>query len=136
MGKTSALRQFNGFGLSVLTHDLQLDTEGRSDISISELRILNDARRPVPILFRTRSPWLIDVELAPMLTGSFGNIARRRASAQKVEEKTTSSERDELLRQTIENALMSLENAYGMLSKSKSGREGKSSAPRRNRKLS
>jgi hypothetical protein len=136
MGKTSALRQFNGFGLAVLTNDLQIDVEGRCDISIAELRILNNSRRAAPILFRTRSPWLIDVELAPMLIGSFGNLAKRRASSHKMEEKTESFERDDLLRQTIEGALMSLENAYGLLNKPKSTQDGKPSAQRRNRKPS
>ncbi len=133
LGKEAALRQFNGFGWAVLSHSLQLDADIRSDISITELRILRDPRRTTPILFRTRSPWLIDVELAPMVSGSFGNVAKRRASSERLEERSDVAEREELLRENLGTALRALENAYGIVEGKRPRQDSKGSTQRRPR---
>lgn len=115
LGKEATLSKFSGFGWTILTHGLQFGVDIPMDISIAELRILHNARRNAPIHFRTRSPWLVDVELAPMVIGSFGNVARRRASSQRSEEESAAPEREELLRENIVTALRALEDAYGVL---------------------
>lgn len=120
LGKEAALRQFNGFGWTVFNHGLKSETDGHVDVSLAELRILHNARRITPILFRTRSPWLVDVELAPMVAGSFGNVAKRRASPQRVEDEPGASEREEFLRENLATALRALESAYGLVEGKKS----------------
>lgn len=125
LGKEATLSKFSGFGWNVINHGLRFDIDMPMDISISELRILHNARRDAPIAFRTRSPLLIDVELAPMVTGSFGNVARRRASSQRGENESAVAEREELLRERLVTAIRALEDAYGVLQDKK---------PRKNRK--
>jgi len=115
LGKESTLSRFSGFGWSVLNHGLRLGVEAPMDISIAELRVLHNAKRDSPIAFRTRSPLLVDVELVPMVTGSFGNGARRRATSQRVEEESDAAEREEGLRERVVTALRALEDAYGLL---------------------
>ncbi|WP_247538816.1 hypothetical protein [Ralstonia pseudosolanacearum] len=134
LGKEAALRQFNGFGWTVLNHGLRFDADMPIDISIAELRILHNTRRNAPILFRTRSPWLVDVELAPMVTGSFGNVAKRRASSQRVEEESDAAEREELLRENLGTALRALEDAYGIVQGKRLRQDGKVSTQRRQRR--
>ncbi|CAB3714282.1 hypothetical protein LMG3441_03321 [Achromobacter kerstersii] len=130
-GKEVALRQFNGFGLAVLNNSLQLNGDENSDISISELRILHDIRRADPIVFRTRSPWLVDVELAPMVSGSFGNVIKRRAAAQRSEQRSDAAEREELLRENLGTALRALESAYGLIEVRRSKPDSAASSRRR-----
>lgn len=127
LGKEATLSKFSGFGWTVLNHALRFGVDMAMDISIAELRILHNTRRSAPILFRTRSPWLVDVELAPMVTGSFGNVARRRASSQRAEEESGADQRDESLRESLATALRALEDAYDVLQRKK---------PRQNSKIS
>lgn len=134
LGKEATLRTFNGFGWTVLNQGLRFDADMPMDISIAELRILHSARRNAPILFRTRSPWLVDVELAPMVTGSFGNVAKRRASSQRAEEESGAAEREELLRENLVTAMRALENAYGVIQSKKPGQDSKASMQRRQRR--
>ncbi|VVM43636.1 hypothetical protein [Pseudomonas fluorescens] len=115
LGRESALRNFNGFGWTVLNQGLQLNSEVTSDISIGELRILLDRRRSAPLPFRTRSPWLIDVELAPMIVGSFANVAKRKASSQRTQETSEAIEREEALRGSLMIAMRALEEACGIV---------------------
>jgi hypothetical protein len=115
LGKESALRNFNGFGWTVLSHGLQSTSEMPMDISIIELRILHDGRRGSPIPFRTRSPWLIDVELAPMVVGSFGNLAKRKGSSHRAQEASDAIEREETIRNNLMTAMRALEDAYGVI---------------------
>ncbi|WP_133647497.1 hypothetical protein [Paraburkholderia flava] len=134
LGKDNALRAFNGFGWSVLNQGLQLNADMPMDISISELQILHNSRRSAPIPFRTRSPWLIDVELAPMITGSFGNVTKRRAASQRTEEESVVAERDELLRENLATAMRALENAYGVIQGKPSSADNKVAVQRRQRR--
>lgn len=115
LGKEATLSKFNGFGWNILNQGLRCDVDMPMDVSIAELRILHNSRRSAPIQFRTRSPWLVDVELVPMVTGSFGNMARRKASPQRTEEVSDTDEREDLLRENIVTALRALEDAYGVI---------------------
>lgn len=115
LGGESTFGKFSGFGRSVFTHGLQVELEAPVDISLPELRILHNMRRDAPIAFRTRSPLLVDVELAPMVAGSFGNLARRKASSHRVEEAGEAAEREELVRERLMTALRALDEAYGVL---------------------
>ncbi|MDQ0706983.1 hypothetical protein QF043_005775 [Pseudomonas sp. W3I7] len=115
LGRESALRNFNGFGWTVLNQGLQLNVEITADISVAELRILFDRRRNAPLPFRTRSPWLIDVELAPMIVGCFANVAKRKASSQRTQETSEAAEREEALRGSLMVAMRALEEAYGIV---------------------
>lgn len=130
LGKEATLSKFSGFGWTIVNHGLRFGVEMPMDISIAELRILHNARRNAPIHFRTRSPWLVDVELAPMVTGSFGNVARRKASSQRAEEESDSAEREELLRENIVTALRALEDAYGVLRGKKPRQDSKAGKKR------
>lgn len=134
LGKEASLRSYNGFGWTVLNHGFLLREGTPVDISIAELRVLHNARRTAPIPFRTRSPWLIDVELAPMVIGSFGNVAKRRASSQRVQEQPALSERDELLRERLAAALRALDDAYDLVRGRGPGQDGKASMQRRQRR--
>lgn len=125
-GEEATLSKFSGFGWTILNHGLRYGVDMPMDISISELRILHNARRNAPIHFRTRSPWIVDVELAPMVTGSFGNVARRKASSPRAEEESGSAERHELLRENIVTALRALEDAYGVLNEIKPRQDSRS----------
>lgn len=115
LGKEATLAKFSGFGWSVINDGIDAGIDSPMDISISELRVLHNARRGAPIAFRTRSPFLVDVELAPRVVGSFGNVARRKSMSRKVEEDSDMAERDELLRERFITALRALEDAYGLL---------------------
>lgn len=115
LGREAALSKFSGFGWIILNQALRFGTDMTMDISIAELRIFHNTRRNEPILFRTRSPWLVDVELAPMVIGSFGNVVRRRASSQRAEEELGTVQRDESLRDSLAIALRALEDAYKVL---------------------
>lgn len=130
LGKESALSKFNGFGWTVLNHGLRFGVDIPMDISIAELRILHNAKRNAPIPFRTRSPWLVDVELVPMVIGSFGNVARLRASSQRAEEESDAAEREELLRGNIVTALRALEEASSVL-RGKKPRQDRKAGKRR-----
>lgn len=110
LGEDLILREFNGFGLAVLQQGLKPEFDTPVDISIAELKILYDSRRSEPIRFRTRSPSLIDVELAPMVSGSFGNGARRRAS-------TSSSDLDAQITARIDHARLGLMTAMRAIEK-------------------
>jgi hypothetical protein len=122
LGKDETLRAFNGFGLTVLNQGFRADVAVPVDMSIAELRILNDPRRKTPIRYRTRSAWLIDVELAPMISGSFGNVAKRRSSQSSGVESQTSA-RVERVRESLMEAMRALENAYGAIDEEQSVRE-------------
>ena len=126
LGREGTFGKFSGFGWSVFTHGLQGELEAPVDISLPELRILHNMRRDAPIAFRTRSPLLVDVELAPMVAGSFGNLARRRVSPHRVEEEGEAAKREEFVRERLLTALRALDEAYGVL-------QGK--GPRVDRKL-
>ena len=115
LGRESALKNFNGFGWTVLNQGLQLNAEITADISIAELRILLDRRRNAPLPFRTRSPWLIDVEIAPMIVGCFANVAKRKASSQRTQETSEAAEREEALRGSLMIAMRALEEACGIV---------------------
>ncbi|WP_122425035.1 hypothetical protein [Pseudomonas viridiflava] len=134
LGKESALRNFNGFGWTVFNHGLQFNTEMPMDISIVELRILHDGRRSSPIPFRTRSPWLIDVELAPMVIGSFGNLAKRKASSHRAQEASDAVEREEVIRNNLMTAMRALEDAYGVIQGRRPRQDIKQSKPPGQRK--
>jgi hypothetical protein len=129
IGKESALRNFNGFGWAVLNQGLQFNSEISMDISIVELRILHDGRRSSPISFRTRSPWLIDVELAPMVIGSFGNLAKRKASSHRAKEASEVVEREEVIRSNLMTAMRALEDAYGVIQGRRPRQDIKQSKP-------
>lgn len=130
LGKESALRKFNGFGWTILNHGLRGDAETPLDISIAELRVLHDGRRSSPIKFRTRSPWLIDVELLPMVTGSFGNLAKRKASSQRSQEVSDATAREEFLSENLMTAMRALEDAYRVIQGKRLLQDKKSSKPR------
>lgn len=134
LGKESALRNFNGFGWTVLNHGLQFNSEMPMDISIVELRILHDGRRSSPIPFRTRTPWLIDVELAPMVIGSFGNLAKRKASSHKAQEASDAVEREEVIRNNLMTAMRALEDAYGIIQGRRPRQDTKQNKPPGQRK--
>ncbi len=133
LGKEATLSRFSGFGWNVVNNGLQADTEQPMDVSIAELRILNNARRDAPIAFRTRSPTLIDVELAPMVSGSFGNIARRKASSQRSDERSEAAEREGVLLERLETALRALDDAYGVLQGRRPRQDRKTSVRRLNK---
>lgn len=124
LGKDLMLREFNGFGLAVLQHGLRPDVDMSTDISIAELRIFYDSRRSAPIRFRTRSPWLIDVELAPMISGSFGNVAKRRASRNSNDSEAQTSARVDRAREGLMTAMRALEKAYGLIDEAQPIQEG------------
>ncbi|MGE8062387.1 hypothetical protein [Pseudomonas sp. NPDC089547] len=115
LGNDSALRNFNGFGGVVLRQAFQQNTDVNSDISIEELNILLNKRRSAPLQFRTRSPWLIEVEIAPMVVGCFANVARRKASSQRTLEASEAIERQEALRGKLITAMRALEDVYGIV---------------------
>ncbi|QBP74553.1 hypothetical protein E2K99_05775 [Herbaspirillum huttiense] len=116
LGGDAVLRQFNGFGLNVLINGLNRDSEALADISIMELRILNNSRRESPIPFRTRSPWLVDVELAPNVIASFGNKTKRKITSKKADEEIAAAERDEAVLKNLMTAIRALEDAHHSIS--------------------
>lgn len=135
LGGNSALSAFNGFGWAVLNQGFRLESEIPTDISIAELRILHHERRKEPIPFRTRSPWLIDVELAPMITGSFGHAGKRRISPQQTDEdELRAMEREERLRNSLKAAMQALEHAYGIVQDGRPGKAGEVSTHRRSKR--
>lgn len=131
LGGDSTLGDFNAFGWNVINSSSRFEAELNFDISIAELRVLHDARRSTPMTFRTRSPSLIDVELAPMVVGSFGNAARRRLAAPRAEEDAAEIERLEMLQISITDALNALEIANNLIQGKKSKQVRKNS-PQRN----
>ncbi|WP_418320468.1 hypothetical protein [Piscinibacter sakaiensis] len=131
LGKEATLSKFGGFGWNVMNHGFRVGVEMPMDISIAELRILHNMRRDAPIAFRTRSPSLVDVEIAPMVTGSFGNSSRRKTSSQKVEEESDNAERDEALRERLATALRAVEEAYSIIAGRKPRHDRKTSPQRR-----
>lgn len=135
LGRNSALGAFNGFGWAVLNQGFRLDSEMPMDISIAELRILHHERRKEPIPFRTRSPWLIDVELAPMISGSFGHAAKRRVSPPQIDEdELHAMERGERLRDSLKAAMHALEQAYGMVQDGRPSKASEGSTHRRSKR--
>ncbi|WP_218570872.1 MULTISPECIES: hypothetical protein, partial [unclassified Pseudomonas] len=134
LGRESALRNFNGFGWAVLRQGLQSNVDVTSDISIDELRILLNRRRNAPLPFRTRSPWLIDVELAPMVVGCFANVAKRKASSQRAQEASEAAERKEALRGSLMTAMRALEDAYGIIDGQRLRPDGMLGKPRGRKK--
>lgn len=132
LGGHAALGAFNGFGWAVLNQGFRLDSDMPMDISIAELRILHHERRKEPIPFRTRSPWLIDVELAPMITGSFGNAAKRKVSPpQGDEDESDATKREERLRDSLKAAMLALENAYNVIQDKRPSEDSKAGTHRR-----
>lgn len=131
LGGTAMLSKFNGFGWIVFNHGLRTGIDMPMDISFAELQILHDERRNAPVPFRTRSPSLVDVELAPMVTGSFGNATRRRVSSPKVAEVPDATEREELLRESLGTALRAVEDAYSVLQGKKPRQDRKTGLQRR-----
>jgi hypothetical protein len=115
LDKESALRKFNGFGWNILNQGFRADADIPFDISIAELRILYDGRRSTPIAFRTRSPWLIDVELLPMVSASFGNLSKLKSTSQKSHEAAQTSAREELISERVMTAMRALEEAHRVL---------------------
>lgn len=130
LGRQSTFSKFNGFGWNVDSQGLRPSANTAMDISLAELRILHNAHRSAPISFRTRSPALIDVELAPLVIGSFGNLARRKTSSKSLEE-SEMTEREELLRESLASALRSVEDAYAVLVGKKPRQDRKAGTQRR-----
>ncbi|UUC18834.1 hypothetical protein NOV18_26930 [Pseudomonas asiatica] len=134
LGKESALRNFNGFGGVVLRQAFQQNTDVNSDISVEELNILLNKRRSAPLPFRTRSPWLIEVEIAPMVVGCFANVARRKASSQRTLEASEAIERQEALRGKLITAMRALEDVYGIVEREQLRPDSTFGKPRGRRK--
>lgn len=130
LGKESALKNFNGFGWTVLRQAFHQKPDMTSDISMEELRILFNKRRSTPLPFRTRSPWMIDVEIAPMVVGCFANVAKRKASSQRAQEASEAVERQELLRGKLITAMRALEDVYGFVEGERLRPDGTVSKPR------
>ncbi|WP_133167873.1 hypothetical protein [Burkholderia gladioli] len=122
------LRAFNGFGLIISQQGLRPDVDVSTDISIAELRIFHDSRRTPPMRFRTRSPWLIDVELAPMISGSFGNVTKRRNSAHSNDAEAQALARISRVREGLMTAMRALEKTYGIIDEQQPSQEGTGSA--------
>lgn len=122
--KDSALRKFNGFGRNILNQGLGTGIDMPFDISIAELRILHDGRRSTPISFRTRSPWLIDVELLPMVSGSFGNLSKLKSTSQKPHEAAETAAREELISENVMTAMRALEEAHRVLQGKRPSQDG------------
>lgn len=127
LGEDLILRSFNGFGLAILRQGLRPNVDMPADISIVELRIFHDSRRSAPMRFRTRSPWLIDVELAPMISGSFGNVAKRRTSTHSNDAEAQTSARVDRVREGLMTAMRALEKAYGIIDEAQPIQEGSGS---------
>lgn len=120
LGGNATLGQFSAFGWNIVRNSNSFSVDMPFDISLSELRILNDTRRPTTMTFRTRSPALIDVELAPTVSGSFGNPNRRRNSTAKAEDMKIEDDRQEILRESVAAAINALEVASRVLQGKKS----------------
>lgn len=130
LGKESALKNYNGFGGAVLRQAFHQNPDVTSDISMEELRILFNKRRSTPLPFRTRSPWMIDVEIAPMVVGCFANVVKRKASSQRSQEALEAIERQEALRGKLITAMRALEDAYGFVEGERLRPDGTMSKPR------
>jgi hypothetical protein len=118
----------------VLRQAFQQNADVTSDISIEELRILLNKRRNAPLPFRTRSPWLIDVEIAPMVVGCFANVAKRKASSQRTQESSEAFERQEALRGKLITAMRALEDVYGIVDGERLRPDGTLGKPRGRKK--
>lgn len=134
LGGSASLKRHSGFGSSVVNHGFLERTDAHPDLSFAELRVLHSMRRPTPLVYRTRSPFSVDVELIPMVTGSFRNTSRRTASVVKKDELAVYVRKEELLRARLQSAVKALEDAYEVLESGDARRDGKEPPTRRKQK--
>jgi len=87
-GGDKFLWKYDGFGLAVVSSDRwKLDSflGSSPDLSIDELQVLKTRVSATGFDFRTRNPAVVEVELAPDVTGCFQNGARREPAPPRID---------------------------------------------------